>query len=203
MQFSEVLIFAEKLYLTYGLPVVFVASMLEITPLGWIVPGGTLLILGGFFAYGRPYYLLAVIVFGWIGAWATFIATYLLGAGAAKKLNINLKENKSARMARALLKNHGPAILTTSMLASITRFWIAFAAGASKYKMSKFLFYSGVASLTWTSLMVVMGFLAGSEREKLESAVTSLGIISWFIFITAAFVIYILIRKEFSQYKED
>lgn len=203
MDTSKLIIIVEDVYLDYGLPLVFLTSFLEITPLGWMVPGGTLLTLGGFFAYGRPYYLFAIIVFGWLGAWITFIGAYFLGAGAAKKLHIKLKQNKNAEKAKVLLNNHGPAILTTSMLASITRFWVAFAAGATKYKMSKFLFYSGIASLTWTSLMVTIGFLAGSERERLEGVIGSLGIISWVLFLIAALILYLKVRNEFNQYKEE
>lgn len=203
MQVTDIINAIEDLYLAYGLPVIFFTSLLEITPFGWAIPGGSLLALAGFFAYGRPYYLVATIIFGWFGAWTTFIMTYLLGAGAANKLNIKLKHNKKAMQAKLLLKRHGPAILTTAMMSGFTRFWVAFAAGTQKYKFRKFIFYSGVASLTWTSLMVVVGYLAGSERGKLETGIASLGIISWAFFFILIGVIYLKIRKDFEELQNE
>lgn len=203
MQVTDVLALIEKLYLTYGLPVIFFTSLLEITPLGWAIPGGTLLGLAGFFAYGRPYYLVASIVFGWFGAWTTFIVAYLLGAGAANKFNVKLKHNKKTDHAKLLLKKHGPVILTTSMMSGITRFWVAFAAGTQKYKFRRYIFYSGAASLTWTSLMVMVGYLAGSERGRLETHVASLGIISWILFFALISIVYLKIRKEFKEIQNE
>jgi len=88
----------ESFYSDYGYPAVFLSGLIEISPLGWLVPGGLILAGGGF--------------------------------------------------------------------------------------------YSGVASLAWSSLLVIVGFLAGSEREKLEAGLAGLGILSWGLVFLAAAIIY-------------
>ncbi len=196
MHFPDIVRFIESLYLAYGLPIIFVTSLIEITPVGWVIPGGSLLTLGGFFAYGRPSYLLAVIFFGWLGSWSTFFIAYILGAGASNKLNINLRGGKAAKQAKILLKKQGPVVMTSAMLASITRFWIAFFAGSQRYNIKKFAIYSGVASLSWTSLMVIIGYLAGTQRDKLEFNGAKLGIISWLVFAILAVIVYLKAKKE-------
>jgi membrane protein DedA with SNARE-associated domain len=201
MQIPDIVAFAENLYLSYGLPIIFLTSLIEITPFGWAIPGGSLLTLGGFFAYGRPTYLIATIFFGWIGSWSTFIIAYLLGAGAANKLNLNIRGGKAAKQAEILLKRQGPVVMTSAMLASITRFWIAFYAGSKKFDPKKFTIYSGVASLSWTSLMVIIGYLAGTQRDKLEGSSARLGILSWFLFIIFAIFIYFKVRKDLKDIK--
>lgn len=186
----------EKLFASYGYPLVFVSSFIEITPLGWTIPGGTILAIGGFFAYGESVSLLWIIVFGWLGAWATFLVAYFLGYKSGYKLVKKLRIEKSSENARVLLKKHGGVILTTSMLANLTRFAVAYVAGAQKYAFGKFFFYSSVASLTWVSLMVVVGYLAGSERQNLERGIVQLGILGWVFFGVASGLIYWFSKKE-------
>lgn len=186
----------EKLFSFYGYPLIFVSSFIEITPLGWIVPGGTILAIAGFFAYSGSVSLLGTILAGWLGAWITFLGAYFLGFKGGYKFVKKLKIEKSSERAKLLLEHHGGAILTTSMLANLTRFAIAYVAGAQKYSPIKFIFYSGAASLTWTSLMVVVGYLAGSERQNLERGIAALGIMGWVFLAIATGVGYWLNKKE-------
>ena len=193
----------ENLFKLYGYPLVFVSSFIEITPLGWTIPGGTLLAIGGFFAFGGSISLLGIILSGWLGAWATFLLAYFLGYKSGYGLVKKLRIEKSSEKARVLLKKHGAVILTTSMLANLTRFAIAYVAGAQKYPFGKFFFYSGVASLTWVSLMVVVGYLAGSERQNLERGIVQLGIIGWLLFAVASGLIYWFNKKELREVGEE
>jgi len=192
----------EAVYVLYGYSIVFFSSLIEITPMGWSIPGGALLAAGGFFAYSGKLSLLGVLVFSWLGAWLTFIFAYLLGSKVGYSLVKRLKQEENAQKAKALLEKHGGVILTTSMMANLLRFWTAFVAGAEDYSFFKFLFYSAAASLTWSSLMVVVGYLAGSERVQLESALAKLGVGAWVLFLLVGFAIYLRTKKEFRHFKE-
>jgi membrane protein DedA with SNARE-associated domain len=188
-----------QLYASWGYLLVFLGSLIETSPMGWAIPGGVILAVGGFFAYSGEVSLIGVIILGWLGQWTTFLLAYYFGGRSGDFLVKKLKQEKNAQRAKLLLEKHGGMILTTSMLANLTRFWVAYVAGAQKYKFIKFLFYSGAASLTWSSLMVIVGYLAGSEREKLESGLASLGIVAWGLVFLALAIIYLSIRKEFKQ----
>jgi len=191
----------EAIYVSYGYFIVFVSSFIEITPMGWSIPGGVLLAAGGFFAYSGKLSLLGVLVFSWFGAWLTFIIAYLLGSKVGYALVKILKQEDNAKKAKSLLQKHGGVILTTSMMANLLRFWTAFMAGAENYSFFKFLFYSAGASLTWSSLMVVVGYLAGSERIQLESALAKLGLGAWILFFLVGIAIFLKTRKEFRHFK--
>jgi len=191
----------EAIYVSYGYSIVFLSSFIEITPMGWSIPGGALLAAGGFFAYSGKLSLLGVLVFSWFGAWLTFIFAYLLGNRIGYSLVKKLKQEDNAEKAKALLQKHGGVILTTSMMANLLRFWTAFVAGAEDYSFFKFLFYSAGASLTWSSLMVVVGYLAGSERVQFESALAKLGVGAWIIFLLVGVVIFLKTKKEFRHFK--
>lgn len=201
MQVTELINQIEALYSVYGYFLVFLSSFIEISPLGFTIPGGLILALGGFFSYGGPLSLLPVILLAWFGGWLTFILAYYFGRQTGYWLVRLLKQEKNAKKAELLLKKHGGAILTTSLMSSLTRFLVAYVAGTQKYSFLKFLFYSGTASLAWSSLWVVVGFLTGSEKARLENAVVHLGILAWAFLILALITIYLKNRQEFHQFK--
>lgn len=202
MDAAEIIKSLENLYLSYGYPVVFLSALIEISPMGWTIPGGLILAGGGFYSYGGNISLLTILVAGWLGSWFTFFLAYLIGNKTGMWLVKRLKQEKNAERAKILLKRHGGAILITSMMANLTRFWVAYVAGSQNYSLFKFTFYSGAASLTWSSLMVIIGYLAGSEREKLETGVARLGIIGWLFLLIALAVIYWKTKKEYEEFKE-
>lgn len=203
MEISELIIQIEALYLVYGYLLVFLSSFIEISPLGFTIPGGLILALGGFYSFDGPLYLLPVILFAWFGGWLTFVLAYYLGRQTGFWLVKSLKQEKNAARAKLLLNKHGGVILTTSLMANLTRFWVAYIAGVEKYSFSKFFFYSGAASLTWSSLWVVVGFLTGSERARLENAIVRLGLLAWGFVIVAMVTIYLKNKQEFRQLKEE
>lgn len=193
----------EQFYISYGYPLVFVSSFVEITPMGWMVPGGVVLAVGGFFAYSKSISFLGVLLWGWFGAWTTLILAYLLGKKSGMWLVKKLRQEKNTQRAKRILDRNGAIILTSSMLANMTRFWTAYVAGMEKYNWTRFLFYSGVASLTWVSLMGVVGYLAGSERSQLEASITRLGIISWVLLVIAAAIFFYSLKKDYREFNKD
>ena len=196
MNTTELIKILENLFDSYGYAISFFSSFIEISPIGWMIPGGLLLSVAGFFSYNSNLSLLAVLIFAWLGAWLTFVLAYFFGSLTGNQFIKIFKQEKNARSAELLLKKHGGVILTTSMLASITRFWVAYVAGMNNYNKIKFLIYSSTASLTWSSLMVILGYFAGSERQQLEKNFGKTGIIGWVFLSLAAAVIYWTIKKE-------
>ena len=192
----------EQIYFSWGYLIIFLGSFIETTPMGWIVPGGLILVGGGFYAYGGGLSLYMVLLAGWLGAWFTLIAAYILGNKSGAYFIKRLKQEKNAEKAKLLFSRHGPVILTTSLMANLTRFWVAYISGAQRYNFLKFLFYSAAASLAWTSLWVVVGDLAGIERENLEKGIAGLGALAWVFAFVATGVIFLKIRKEFKKFKE-
>lgn len=204
MELTEIIRILGIYFEKYGYLTIFSGSLIEITPLGWIVPGGVILAIAGFFANGASELNLAlIIIFGTFGAWSTFLGAYLLGKKSGMWLVKKLKQEKNASFAKLLLSKHGGVILTTSMLANLTRFWIAYVAGVENYNFWKFFTYSGIAALSWSSLMTIIGFLAGFERQNIERAIGVLGIFGWAFLGIALFAIQRSIKHEYKHFKED
>ena len=192
------------LFEKWGYLIIFLGSLIEITPLGWAVPGGAILVVAGYLSNGNlnlP--LISVIIWGTLGTWVAFLLAYLLGSKTGMWLVEKLKQQKNARFAKSLLQKNGGAILTTSMLANLTRFWISYIAGVDKYSFFKFNLYAFVASLSWVSLMTLIGFFAGFEKENFKTIVNGVGVLAWIFLIIAIFIIYKSIRKEYKHFVED
>lgn len=188
----------------YGYITIFISSFIEITPLGWAVPGGVILALAGFFANtDKQLNLVYIILSGTLGGWLTLILSYLLGRRTGMWLVIKLHQEKTAAFARGMLKKHGGAILTTSMMANLTRFWVAYAAGMEKYGVLRFVAYSFIASLGWTSIMTFLGYLAGYERGNIERLARSIGAAAWVFLLLAVIILARSIKHEYQHFKKD
>src|SRR3990167_9860729 len=111
MSTVELIEYVGTLFASWGYLVVFLSSFIEITPLGFLIPGGHVLAIGGFFSYDRGVSLSRLIIFGTLGAWITFLGAYLLGKRTGLTLVKKLKQEKNAEKARQLLEHHGGKIL--------------------------------------------------------------------------------------------
>src|SRR3972149_5199022 len=199
METFELIDKIEIIYGTWGYLLVFLSSLIETSPIGFAIPGGLIVALGGFFAYGKSSTLVGVVISGSLGMFITFLGAYILGRKTGLTLARKLNQEKFAQQASLLLEKQGPVILTTSLLANLTRFWVAYVAGAQGYNILRLLFYAATASLTWNSLLVTVGYLAGSERSQLESGLAKLGIFSWIFVLVLMGAISFKIRKEFKK----
>lgn len=204
MDLIQILDYLGVLFEKLGYPIIFLGSLIEITPLGWAVPGGAILVIGGYLSNGNANLpLIPIIVWGTLGSWSAFILAYALGKKTGMWLVKKLKQEKNARFAKSLLQKNGGMILTTSMLANLTRFWISYIAGVEKYKFWKFNLYAFISSLSWVSLMTLLGFFAGYEKENLRKITSGIGILAWILLIIAIFVIYRSIKKEYKHFLKD
>lgn len=188
----------------WGLIIVFLGSLIETSPFGWIVPGGAILVIAGYLSNNNQNLpLISVIISGTLGTWFAFILSYFLGKKTGMWLVKKLKQEKNAAFAKNLLKKNGGVILTTSMLANLTRFWISYIAGVDKYSFSKFSKYAFLASLSWSSLMILLGYFTGYERENIKNIMSGIGILAWIFLGIALFVIYKSIKHEYDHFKKD
>jgi membrane-associated protein len=194
----------EQIFTNWGYPLIFITSLIESSPIGWITPGNYILATGGFFAKNSPHLTFAgVVITGTLGTWITLLLAYILGKKTGDWLINKLKQERNAQKAKHMLTHHDAAILTTSLMANITRFWIAYVAGTQKYPLHKFIFYSFSASLTWVSLWASIGFMAAGERQNLEKSLTRLGLLGWILPVLALALIYYFNKKEYKNFKEQ
>lgn len=201
MDFVEIITQLENLYLNFGYLITFVGSFLEATPLAWVLPGGIFVAAGGFYAYDGNLSLVGILLAGFLGELISLGVAYLLGM---KKIGLKkyLNQEKISRQADLIFHKQGPFILTTSMLSGLTRFWVAYFAGFHRFSKRKFFAYSAIASFTWTSVTILIGYVAGTGRGNIEKGLKTLGTIGWIIPIIIIALIIWKIRKDYKQIRE-
>ncbi|MEK7526359.1 MAG: VTT domain-containing protein [Patescibacteria group bacterium] len=186
----------EEFYLAFGYPVVFLGSLAEATPIAWVFPGGLIVAIGGFYAYSGHLSLLGILGVGFLGELSSFLLAYFLGYQRIGLVRL-FKQEKNAKRAGQVLQKHGPMILTTSMMAGLTRFFISYVAGQQRYNFLKFVTYASIASFAWTALMVVLGYIAGSKRDLFEQILKGWGVFGWALVILAIGLFVWKAKKEY------
>ncbi|HEX8730479.1 MAG TPA: VTT domain-containing protein [Ktedonobacterales bacterium] len=166
------------LYDTWGYLIVFFGALFENTALlGLLLPGGTLALLGAFYAWQGSLNIVWVIVFAWIGTALGYNADYLIGRflltrltgrWSASWLGRRLRLAGRLRLARMFLARHGGKAILLSHIVGHVRSFVALSAGATRMRYRRFLSFELVAALLWNTGFCLLGYFAGSERERLQ-----------------------------------
>jgi membrane protein DedA with SNARE-associated domain len=90
----------ENFYTVWGYPFVFLSSLIETSPLGFTVPGGLIVAVGGFFAYAGKVSFVGILLAGTLGMQLTFIIAYYAGKKTGKKLIKRFKQEKNAKKSK-------------------------------------------------------------------------------------------------------
>lgn len=192
-----------SLYDTYGYLIVFLGALGENTALlGLALPGGTLALLGAFYAYQGTLNIGWVIFFAWLGTVLGYHADYLLGrlllgrlAGrwSSNWLGRRLRLSARLRLGRMFLARHGGKAILLSHIIGHIRSFVALSAGMTRMPYRRFLSFELVAALLWNTGFCLLGYFAGSERERLQLLIERSG---WVVaaVLLLAFTIWRLVR---------
>ena len=187
------------LYDQYGYLIVFLGALGENTAvLGLVMPGGTLALLGAFYARQGTLNLFWVIFFAWIGTVIGYHIDYLIGRYALRRimahwgdspLGRRLRLAGRLRLARRLLARYGGRAILVSHVVGHIRSFVALSAGATHMSYRRFLAFELLAALLWNIGFSVLGYLAGAEYDRLLQIVERAG---WIIagVVVAALLIW-------------
>jgi membrane protein DedA with SNARE-associated domain len=166
------------LYNEWGYLIVFLGVLAENTAvLGLLLPGGTLALLGAFYAREGTLALPLVIFFAWIGTVVGYstdylIGRYLLGRATPKvtasRLGRRFHLAGRLRQAQRLLTRHGGKAILLSHVVGHVRSFVALTAGMTHMRYRRFLAFELVAALLWNTGFCLLGYIAGAQRERLQ-----------------------------------
>ena len=166
------------LYNEWGYLIVFLGVLGENTAvLGLVLPGGTLALLGAFYARQGTLALPLVVLFAWLGTVLGYSTDYVLGRYAlgrvvpmvtASRLGRRLRLAGRLRQARRLLAHHGGKAIMISHTVGHIRSFVALTAGMTHMRYRRFLAFELVAALLWNTGYCLLGYLAGAQRERLQ-----------------------------------
>lgn len=181
-----------------GYWVIGVVAVAEALPLlGTIIPGHTIVILGGFFARLGFLNIYAVMAITAFGAVMGDVIAFFLGKKYGLSLLTNwgkyflIKEEQIVKTKAVLQKHSGKAIII-GRWSPITRAFVPFLAGASGVQVKAFWTYDIIAGISWAVVSVCAGYIFGASYMLVAHAIgrfTVMGIIIALLIIFAYYFI--------------
>ena len=181
-----------------GYWVIGIVAIAEALPLfGTIIPGHTVVILGGFFSRLGFLNIYVVMVIAALGAIIGDVFAYFLG----KKYGLNifvkwgryfLIKEEQIKKAEAVLNRHSGKAIILGRWSPITRAFVPFIAGASGVRAKSFWIYDIIAGVIWAVVSVYIGYIFGSSYMLIAHAIgrfTTMGIVILLLIIFAYYFI--------------
>lgn len=198
-----------SLYDTWGYLFVFLGTLGENTAfLGLFLPGGTLALLGAFYARLGTLNLGLVIVFAWLGTVLGYHCDYLFGRfvlgrvlprWTASRLGRRIRLAGRMRLARMFLTRHGGKAILVSHLIGHLRSFIALSAGLTRMAYLRFLLFELLAALLWNTGYSLIGYFVAVEVDTLQMLIERAGLVIAVVFVLIVGVCYyarrFLVRK--------
>jgi len=160
-----------SLFSTIGYYVIFLLSFFESVPvIGFIVPGQTLIVIGGFLAKKGLFSYLIVFILASLGAVCGDIFAYYMGKKYGESFlkkhgsKFFVKESLINRT-KVLLNEHPGKALFLGRMNSVTRSLAPFLAGVSGMNTSAFLFFCTLGGILSSLIFVSIGYIFGSGFE--------------------------------------
>ena len=185
----------------WGYIIIFIAAIAEALPiLGTFVPGHTIIILGGFLAKLGVLRLEAVMVVAAFGVVVGDLLAYYIGRKFGYDFVIRygkyffLNEEKYQKT-KDMVSEHTGKALIVGRFSPFTRALAAFLAGIYKIKFPKFIFYSIIGGVSWSTLSVLLGYIMGQGFEEAAKYFGRI-ILAAIILIILIFLAYRTLNKK-------
>ncbi len=168
-------------------------------------PGDTVFLFGAFLA-GRgllPVWL--VFLSGSLGSFAGSLALYGLGKTRGRdyfiKKNFSFFSAERVRTLEDRFARWGGIIISVNRFAPGFRPFFFVAAGLARMSLLPVAVYSLISITAWNFGIFYLGFLMGQQWEKMKQFVRVYSLVV-FIFITAAIVVYIVVKVVAARRKK-
>lgn len=192
----------------WGYPIVFLSALLEASPFfGILIPGQTIVMIGGFYAKLDVLNIYYVIALSSLGAIFGDLIGYILGRAYGYSFirdygKYFFFKKEYFDRTKELMNEHTGKTIIIGRFNSITRAFAPFVAGSSKVPYRKFIFYNIVGGISWGVFFSLVGYIFGKAYKVASRYINGALII---FFIAAIFIIYFYTghkrRKKMKYYK--
>jgi len=147
--------------------VIFIESAF---PIGFFLPGDTILFAAGLFAAKGHYPLVMAMVLIFIANFAGATIGYWtgrsLGKRYLKKENRLLFRHEYVEKAEQFYEKHGGKAIILGRFIPAVRSFVPIVAGVANMTYRKLMFYNAIGAAIWAISVPVIGFYAGAWLEK-------------------------------------
>lgn len=210
MNYMDILNILESSFSSYGYLIVFFAALLEsFILLGFLLPGGLIVLLGGYFAQRGQLSAISVIILAWLGMFLGDMINYWLGKNGFHKIFIkHLRLGnflKNHRLADDNISKYGILAIFYSHILGYMRSIICFSAGVVSFPERKYISAVLGASFFWSFIYVGMGFIFGKSTQNLLSLSNEFTVFAWLVLILfiSLKILQTIIHRLFFQLKKS
>lgn len=189
-----------------ALALVFILPALESSVfLGFVIPGETAVVVGGFLAYEHkvsfPGVLAAAILGAIIGDSVGFWVGERWGDTLLAKLPKKLVKPEHVVQGKEMIHRLGGRAVFAGRWVSVLRALVPGLCGTSRMKYGTFLLWNAIGGVTWATGFTLLGFLAGSAWQRVEHYTS---VVSYSLFgAIAVAIVAVVILKHRKQHEKD
>ncbi|MCL5256967.1 MAG: DedA family protein [Chloroflexi bacterium] len=179
--FGDIVEFLKQYYSRYGYFFVSAGAFLENTAIvGLIFPGGTMVLLGSFYAKLGVMSLPLVWLLGSLGTFAGASLDYSVGRLGVYRLIFRIWKGQKLETrfdaACGFMNKYGlPSIFLAHFVGHVRSF-IAITAGTTKLPYRRFVIYEGLAALAWNGMYCLAGYLLARNLVLVQQIYTRFGL---------------------------
>jgi membrane-associated protein len=189
-----------------ALVLVFLLPFLEASVfLGFILPGETAVVVGGFLAYEHKVPLAAVFVIAIAGAIIGDSVGYEVGRKWGDAL-LNKAPKRFVKpvhvvQGKQLINRLGGRAVFAGRWTAVLRALVPSLCGTAKMRYRTFLMWNALGGITWASAFILIGYLAGTAWKRVEGYANSAGYIFFGVIVVAGIGFAVWNRRK--QAKRD
>ncbi len=187
---------------TYGYIGVFVIVYLE-SGIFFALPGDSLLFTAGLLASGLGFNLFLLIPLIFIATFLGGVTGYLIGVYLERlhkyEFFRRILKREHIDSTHAFFEKHGFSAVLISRFVPIVRTFLPIVAGVARMNLYKFISYSLISSLLWSTLMTLLGYFLGMKFPQIQNYIHYVIILVVLVSIIPIVFEWLRVRKERKQ----
>jgi membrane-associated protein len=174
--------------------------------LGFVVPGETAVLIGGFLASQGHLDIVTLIVVVVISAILGDTVGYEVGKHLGPRvlrLGVFRKHRSRIEKAQEMLRRRGGPAVFLGRWTAFFRAVMPGIAGLSQMRYPVFLFWNALGGIAWGITFSLVGYFAGASYTKVASSIGKGAAIVLGLLILSALVVWLIRRKRHEQEEEE
>lgn len=184
-----------------ALLLVFLLPALESSVfLGFVIPGETAVVVGGFLAYEHKVSLAGILAAGILGAIVGDSIGFAVGERWGDALLARLPRRfvkpEHVTQGKQMITRLGGRAVFAGRWVSVLRALVPGLCGTSGMRYGSFLLWNAIGGVTWATLYTLVGFLAGSAWQRVEHYTSVASYVLVGVIVVAIAVVVFLKRRR-------